>query len=68
MSDLCKRKGKYGTQYKFAIDYGDPPDRVGTWHTWAYDAEHAMDSFLEGSAEDGFRPMSEPRKTRCPPK
>lgn len=55
------KPGKHGTLYRYAVTYGEehpqPGDPEMTWHTWAYDAAHAMDRFYEGP-DEGWVAMS----------
>jgi hypothetical protein len=52
------KPGKYGTLYRYAIRYGDPGEEIGTWHTWAYSPEHALDNFYCTGDDDGFVPIA----------
>lgn len=49
-----QKKGRYGTLYRYAIDYTDKYDDAfgrHTWHTWAYDQGHALDNFYDDGDE-----------------
>jgi hypothetical protein len=57
----ASKPGKYGTLYRFAIDYADVPggEYIGTWRTWAYDLEHAVENWHDGNEELGFGTIGE---------
>lgn len=47
------KPGKHGTLYRYRIAYEIDPGVWFTWSTWAYDADHAVDRWLE-TASDGY--------------
>jgi hypothetical protein len=56
-----KKKGKYGTLYLFRVVYRDKYDPgfgQDSWHTWAYDEEHAENNFWEGPDAEGWEIVS----------
>ena len=58
MAQYKSKPGKYGTLYLWSVPYNDVPgadgERVGNWRTWAYNEEHAWDSWNESNEELGF--------------
>ena len=51
------KPGKYGTLYRFLVKYTDKGDfacPTFEWFTWAYDANHAEERFLD-SDDEGWR-------------
>lgn len=47
------KQGKHGTLYRFAVDYSPGDGEKFTWHTWAYDSEHAVSRFLDDPMDWG---------------
>lgn len=59
------KPGQHGTLYRFAVIYTDG-DFSDTWHTWAYDSEHALERFFEGPDGEGWTPLRWARLTDGP--
>jgi hypothetical protein len=53
------KPGKYGTLYRYVVEYTDAGDtgfgRM-TWSTWAYSLEHVEDKFHD--LDEGFKILS----------
>ena len=68
MSAPRTKQGEHGTLYRYSIEYDDGPCPDGYdgfppayWSCWAYDREHAIESFHDDG--QGFRPVKVARQT-----
>lgn len=63
---IIKKKGEYGTLYLYQIKYRDlnPACPVFTWRRFAYDADHAMERWFDGPADDGWQLVSGPKRVK----
>jgi hypothetical protein len=68
MTPYLTKPSKHGTLYLWRIQYHDVPGPdgtlVGTWRTWAYDAEHAWENWHDSNEGMGFAAVGEFQRVR----
>lgn len=66
MPPFASKPGDYGILYLYSIPYRDASDRASPtfeWRTWAYNADHAIDTFQY--ADDGWEIVGEATRQRA---
>lgn len=58
------KPGQHGTLYRYRITYrdDDPGSPTFSWHTWAYDEDHALERWYDSDDDTGWKIVAGPTR------